>query len=81
MAVLTSAERQAVRRDFNAHCGAAFTLSRPQMTAVIDGLDDVLDSVLVTLNAAIPQPQRSIMTTQQKVAALMLLFRERFKVA
>lgn len=62
---LDTANRQAILaqiiRDFPWQA-----LSKPNVQAAIDALDDFLDTNATAINNAIPQPLRGAATTQQK---------------
>lgn len=57
-------------------------LTKPQLVEVIDALDDWWDATgAAAANAAIPQPQRGILTTKQKARLFMALLAARYEVS
>lgn len=73
MAVLSDTERASIWADVmrqlsDAREGCAIT--KTDLRAAIDALDTFLDTNAATINAAIPQPARSGLTTGQKARLL-----------
>lgn len=73
MAVLSDIDRTAVSAEIqrqlsDAHesCG----VTKAQLRAAIDALDDFLEANAAALNSAIPQPARGALTTAQKARLL-----------
>lgn len=58
-------------RDFSSN-GESIGVTKPELKAAIDALDDFLDGNAATINTAIPHPARDTLTAQQK--ALMLSY-------
>ena len=56
-------------------------LTKPQLVEVIDALDDWWEaSGAAAANAAIPQPQRGILTSKQKPRLFVMLLESRYEV-
>ena len=56
-------------------------LTKPQLVEVIDALDDWWEaSGAAAANAAIPQPQRGILTSKQKARLFVMLLESRYEV-
>jgi hypothetical protein len=53
-------------------------LSKAQHREVVDALDTALNNAAPTFNTAIPQPQRGILTSEQKAAYLVALIVRRY---
>jgi hypothetical protein len=83
MAVLSSADRLAVEVETNRTPDAVqgLGITRAQLRAAIDAIDDWVDGNAVAFNNAIPQPARGALSARQKAALLMLVVRRRFEVA
>lgn len=83
MAVLSAAERAA--------CTAAFTddksrirevvsgVTKADIRAAINALDDWLDTNAALLNLAIPQPARGALTSQQKLDLILRVLQRRVR--
>ncbi len=81
MAVLSNADRSEVAADFNRAvsddhepCAAI----KADVIACANALDDFLNANAATINAAIPQPGRTNLTTAQKARIMMLVIRRRY---
>lgn len=83
MAVLSNGDRTlvetAVNRDVAVIQGIAIT--KPDLRAAINAIDDWVDSNSSAFNTAIPQPARGGMTTKQKAALLLYVVNQRYLVA
>lgn len=55
-------------------------ITKPQLLAVVNAIDDWWEANDSAANQAIPQPQRGILTTKQKAALFMLLMNRRYEV-
>ena len=84
MAVLPDTDRQALTGRFSQllslereSCG----LLKSQTRAVLNAVDDWIDSNAASYNAALPLPQRTILTARQKARLLMLVIARRFEVS
>ena len=73
MAVLSDADRGAVWADVMRQLSDArdpCAITKADLRAAVDALDTFLDTNAATINAAIPQPARSGLTTPQKARLL-----------
>lgn len=67
MPVLSSTDRASIVADVQRTVECPGGLTKVQLMAVIDALDDWWEATgAVAANAAIPQPQRGILTVRQK---------------
>ena len=55
-------------------------LTKPELRAAVDAMDDWIDTNQAAFNAAIPQPARGALTTKQKAGLVALVVERRFKV-
>lgn len=55
-------------------------LTKAQLLAVVDALDVWWETASAEGNAAIPQPQRGILTTKQKARLFLMLLEARYEV-
>lgn len=55
-------------------------LTKAQLRAAVDAIDDWVDANSTAFNSAIPQPARSVLTAKQKAALLMLVVQRRHGV-
>lgn len=70
MAVLTDEERREIWVDFQRLASAAresLPLTKAELRAAVNALDDYFNSNTAALNTAIPQPARGALTTRQKL--------------
>lgn len=81
MAVLTNARRLELwaewQRDNNESCA----ITKADLKAAVDAMDDWWKTQAVAANLAIPQPARGALTPRQKVRLFMLVLRKRYEVA
>lgn len=83
MAALSDSDRAGLLKAFGADVSQARTalnLSRAELRAAINSIDDWIDSNAASFNAAIPQPARGALTGQQKADLLLRVVRRRFEV-
>lgn len=82
MAVLSEANRAACFRDFvNEICAARGqfgALTKAEMRAAIDALDDFMNTNAAAINTSIPQPARGVLTAAQKAQMLACIVRYRY---
>lgn len=79
MAVLSDAKRLECWAEFmREDLGTLGALTKADLRAALNALDDFLNSNAATINAAIPQPARSALTTSQKARLLMFVVRKRY---
>lgn len=73
MAVLSAADRLAVRKmitDFICDNRESVAVTKAQLQAAINGLDDYVDTNATAINQAIPNGARTNLTTKQKAFCL-----------
>ncbi len=83
MTVLNAADRLKCRVDFVAELMAAretTALTKADLQAAADALDDWLDANAAAINAAIPQPARASLTAKQKARLLRYVIKRRYEV-
>lgn len=79
MAALSDNDRADIAAQFNRDNSEAMgALTKPQIRAVVDALDDFLNTNAAAINAAIPTPQRTTLTTPQKARLFGLVVRKRY---
>jgi hypothetical protein len=82
MAVLSAGDRAIVEvlvnRDASVIQGVGIT--KPELRAAIDAIDDWVETNAGVFNTAVPQPARSALTARQKAALLMYVVEKRFGV-
>lgn len=85
MAALSQADRIALRRqvtqDIGAFAGAerSIPIDKAQFLAVVNAVDDWIDANAAAFNAAIPQPQRGLLTAKQKALILAAVVKRRYE--
>ena len=73
MAVLNETARVGLWKEFMSEISGdrePLDLSKAELRAAVNALDDWLDTNAILINAAIPQPARSNMTVSQKARLL-----------
>lgn len=81
MAVLNEFNRAALWAEFQrADTGALGAVSKADLRAAVNALDDFLDTNAATINSAIPQPARAELTVKQKALLLMFVIARRYSV-
>ena len=81
MAVLPDSARARLVKEFSQKRSAnraPFNLTRAQLRAVYAAADDWAEANSVAFNSAIPQPQRGLMSAQDKIEVLVDVIRERW---
>jgi hypothetical protein len=82
MAILSTADRAALHGDWmranTIPCGA---LTKAQLRAAIDAIDQWVDDNATAFNNAIPQPARGALSTKQKAHLLASVVERRWEVA
>jgi len=82
MAVLTTEQRRAIRDKIMRSANNCGGITKPQLIEVVDALDDWWETTgAAAANAAIPQPQRGILTSKQKARLFVALLEARYEVA
>jgi len=84
MAVLPDTERQAlwadVMRELSFERSTLGNLTKADLRAAVNALDDFLNTNASALNQAIPQPARAELTAAQKARLLVFVVRRRWIV-
>lgn len=80
MAVLSNADRAACSRDFQVHpqVGTFGAVTKANILAAVNALDDFLETNAATINSVIPQPARGVLTVQQKALLLQFVIEKRY---
>ena len=78
---LTTEQRRAIREELMRTGDCPGAITKPQLVEVVDALDDWWESTgAAAANAAIPQPQRGLLTNKQKARLFVMLLDARYKV-
>ncbi len=80
MAVLSPAERLTIAATFCEDISnrrIAFNLSKDDLRAAVNAIDQWIDDNAIAFNSAIPLPARTVLTAQQKVAIFFYVVRRR----
>lgn len=82
MAVLSDADRAALwaeyQRELSAEKQTLAGLTKADIRAAVDALDNFFNTNAATINNAIPQPARGALTVSQKARLLMFVIRKRY---
>jgi hypothetical protein len=80
MAVLSDQDRFDLWADYmrDREVGACGTLTKADLRAAVNALDDYLNTNAVVINTAIPQPARGALTAPQKALLLVYVIRQRY---
>jgi hypothetical protein len=79
MAVLPDNERLALWAEFMRQNTAPYgTMTKADLRAAVNALDDFLETNAAAINSTIPQPARGQMTTQQKALLLQFVVARRY---
>ena len=82
MAVLTDPDRLACSGEFQQNVSAALeafgALTKADILAAANALDDYLNTNAAAINLAIPQPARAQLTTSQKARLLKIVITKRY---
>lgn len=78
MAVLTDPSRAALWGDFMRRNTVTVAITKADLRAAVDALDQFLSDNAATINAAIPQPARGALNAQQKALLLELVVNRRW---
>lgn len=82
MPTLTAPQRAALSAEVQRTADCPGGLTKPDLLAVIVALDDWWNTTGAALgNAAIPQPQRGILTVKQKARLFMALLASQYEVS
>jgi hypothetical protein len=80
---LTTPQRRQVWKDWVQQLSdkrEALNVSKAELKAAIDGIDEFLDNNQAEINKAIPLPARTNLTARQKAELLSIVVLKRFKV-
>lgn len=81
MAVMTDTQRQEAWADYMREISSereAIGVTKPDLRAALDAIDQWISDNASSFNTAIPQPARSALTAPQKARLLMFVVRKRF---
>lgn len=84
MAALSAAERQAILKAYAEDVSSRRELlpvSKPDMIAAVNAIDQWAEDMASNFNSAIPQPARGALTAKQKAQILLFVVRRRWEVA
>lgn len=81
MAVLTNARRLELWAEWMRDNNEACSITKADLKAAVDAMDDWWETQAVAANLAIPQPARGSLSARQKVRLFMLMLRKRYEVA
>jgi len=84
MAVLSEADRRAAWADFmreESDARQSMSLTKADLRAAFDAIDSWVDGQAATINAAIPQPARTALTTRQKAKLMAMVLQKRYGVS
>ncbi len=84
MAALSDSDRFSVWAQYMSDAGSerqAPPLSKVDLRAAINAIDDWVDTNTTAFNNAIPQPARGALTTKQKANLLLYVVTKRYKVS
>jgi len=81
MTVLTDPVRADLTAEIQRTSDCPGGLTKPQLRAAYNAIDDWWETVALDANNAIPQPQRGILTNKQKAAMLTRMLAKRYEVA
>lgn len=85
MAVLADNDRGGVnariQSDWSSEREQVAGVTKADIRAAINALDDFMNANAAVINTAIPQPARSALTARQKARLLVYVIRRRFEVA
>lgn len=81
MAVLPDADRRGVWADFMQNLSResqSIAITKADLRAAVNALDDFLNTNATAINSAIPQPARGSLTVAQKALLLMYVVARRY---
>lgn len=81
MAVLSTEDRVETWADYMraaSNDGDLLTLTKPDLRAAVNALDDFLNTNAAAINTAIPQPARGALTAAQKARLLVFVINRRY---
>jgi hypothetical protein len=82
MAVLSDTDRANLSAEIQRTPDCPGAITKAQLREVFNAIDDWWETTgAAAANAAIPQPQRGLLTTRQKAAIFMMVLRRRYEVS
>ena len=78
MAVLSDQDRFSVWADWMRKNMDNISITKSELRAAVDALDDFMNTNAAVINSAIPQPARGSLTTAQKAAILSFVVMKRY---
>lgn len=81
MAALSENDRVLVWAQWMRENNILCTITKTELRAAINAIDDWADSNSAEFNSAIPQPARSALTAKQKAWLLANVIRRRFEIS
>jgi len=78
MAVLADADRRDVWAEFMRDPDGTMGLTKADLRAAVDALDNFLHTNAAAINTTIPQPARGALTTTQKAKLLQFVIQKRY---
>ena len=81
MAVLSNADRLELWAEYQRELSTVrepLALTKADLRAAVNALDDYLNTNAGAINSAIPLPARTALTTSQKARLLMFVIRQRY---
>lgn len=78
MAVLSTADREAVAAEFMQQAGGPHTILKADIQAAVNGLDDWYNANAAAANQALPQPARGAMSVTDKALLSNLIVNKRY---
>jgi hypothetical protein len=82
MAVLSAPKRASILKELAQYMSdnrLPFNVSKPDLIAAVNAIDDWADANALEFNAAIPQPARGLLTAKEKAQLLKMVLDYRFK--
>ena len=70
MAIMTDTERARTLAQFMRDIREDFALTKPQLRAALDAIDDYFNTNAAAINSAIPQPARANLSAAQKATLI-----------
>lgn len=80
MAALSEADRLSATIEAMRHGGWDAPITKSDLRAAVDAIDDWIEANSASFNSAIPQPARGQLTTKQKARLLVFIASRRYLV-
>lgn len=81
MTVLSTVDRTEVWAQAMREIASTLGITKAELRAAVDAVDDWIEANQSAYNSAIPQPARTQLSAQQKAALLMFVVARRFNVS